>query len=390
LGCGLGFKRKGNTDQQKDKPTGQQPKGKGKGPIGAPPEKPCPSQEEAGGEEPKAAAKVSDVLSQLKSLLPPGVGSAQVEALEAEWQKAQEQANQSPGNTGPSKNKKAGPEPPTLDELRKLHQKFERHEEQVERAQQKVDKCEAQIAKLQKELAECKAHLDQRVETRDAAKKAFDEADLRHRVARPLETEDSEVYELSQVVAATAWVAAKAKTAGQEKPPREIRRTYRSLLQVWNSFEHLDFESSSDEEDEQDDKDLAESVHDESMENKSDKSGGGHSTPKGGTSAPASPLPEPDSVSGGQPREDETGERRAKAAKTSGTDEVGPLATSFHQRYPAPPLPALVLPKVTSRRGGSKARKEGREGSSTRSRSPVPSYKSPAEDSEAERAAESK
>jgi hypothetical protein len=295
---------------------------------------------------------------------------------------------------GPTKNKKAAPEPPTLDELRKLHQKFERHEEQVERAQQKVDKCEAQIAKLQAELSSLTAHRDERREARDAAKRAFDEADLRHRVARPLETEDSEVYELSQVVAATAWVAAKAKTAGQEKPPREIRRTYRSLLQVWNSFGHLDFDSSSEEEEEEHDDKAgdAESARDEDMDDKSDKSGGGNgtSTPKGGTSVPGSPVREMDSVSGGPPRSDDLGERRAKAAKTSGTEELGPLATSFHQRYPAPALPALILPRVASRRGGSKAGKGGKEGSSTRSRSPVPSYRSPAEDSDAEREEESK
>ena len=201
------------------------------GPIGAPPAKPRPSQEAAGGEEPPASAKVSEVLSQLRSLLPPGVGSVQLEALEAEWHKAQEQSSQPPGTTGPARNKKAAPDPPTLDELRKLHQKFERHEEQVERAQQKVDKCEAQIAKLQEELATLTAHRDERREARDAAKRAFDEADLRHRVERPVGTsaEDSEYYDVSQIVAATAWVAAKAKTAGQEKPPREIRRTYRSL-----------------------------------------------------------------------------------------------------------------------------------------------------------------
>jgi uncharacterized small protein (DUF1192 family) len=275
-----------------------------------------------------------------------------------------------------------------LDELRKLHQKLERHEEQVERAQQKVDKCEAQIAQLQAELASLKAHRDERREARDAAKKAFDEADLRHRVARPLETEDSEVYELSQVVAATAWVAAKAKTAGQEKPPREIRRTYRSLLQVWNSFGHLDFDSSSDEEDDNDEREAeVESVRDDDMEGKSDKSGGGNgsSTPKGGISVPASPVQDPDSVSSGQPRSDDTGERRAKAAKTSDTDEMGPLATTFHQRYPTPTLPALILPRVTSRRGGNKAGKGGKEGSPSRSRSPVPSYRSPAEASDDER-----
>jgi hypothetical protein len=336
------------------------------------------------------------VLSQLKSLLPPGVGSVQVEALEAEWQKAQEQASQPPGTTGPTKNKKAAPEPPTLDELRKLHQKLERHEEQVERAQQKVDKYEAQIAQLQAELAKWTAHRDERREARDAAKRAFDEADLRHRVARPLETEDSEVHELSQVVAATAWVAAKAKTAGQEKPPREIRRTYRSLLQVWNSFGNLDFDSSSDDEEEEreDTAGDAESARDEDedMDDKSDKSGGGGgtSTPKEGNSSPATPVREVAVVSGGPPQADDIVERRAKAAKTSGTDELGPLATSFHQRYPAPALPALTLPRVASRRGGSKAGKGGKEGSSTRSRSPVPSYRSPAEDSDAAREEESK
>jgi hypothetical protein len=346
--------------------------------------------------EPQASAKVSEVLSQLKSLLPPGVGSVQVEALEAEWQKAQEQASQPPGTTGPTDNKKAAPVPPTLDELRKLHQKLERHEEQVERAQQKVDKTEAQIAQLQKQLATEKAHLDKRREIRDAAKRDFDEADLRHRVARPLETEDSEVYELSQVVAATAWVAAKAKTAGREKPPREIRRTYRSLLQVWTSFGNLDFDSSSDdeEEDREDTAGDAESAReeDEDMDDKPEKSGGpgGTSTPKADKSPPASPVREAAAVSGDTPQADDIVERRAKAAKTSGTDELGPMATSFHQRYPTPALPALTLPRVVSRRGGSRAGKGGKEDSPTRSRSPAPSYRSPAEDSDGARGEESK
>jgi hypothetical protein len=183
-------------------------------------------------------------------------------------------------------------------------------------------------------------------------------------------------------------VAAKAKTAGQEKPPREIRRTYRSLLQVWNSFGHLDFDSSSDEEEEDDERaGDAESGRDDDMDGKSDKSGGsnGSSTPKGGISVPASPVREVDSVSGGQPRSEDTGERRAKAAKTSDPEELGPLATTFHQRYPTPTLPALILPRVTSRRGGSKAGKGGKEGSPSRSRSPVPSYRSPAEASDDER-----
>jgi septal ring factor EnvC (AmiA/AmiB activator) len=133
---------------------------------------------------------------------------------------------------GPAQsNKHAVPQPPTLDELRKLHQKYEKHEEQLERTQRKVDKCEAQRAQLQEELDQHKAHLEGRRAARDEAKRAFDVADLRHRVERPMGTlaEDSELYDVSQIVAATAWVAAKAKTAGQETPPREIRRAYRSL-----------------------------------------------------------------------------------------------------------------------------------------------------------------
>jgi hypothetical protein len=194
--------------------------------------------------------------------------------------------------------------------------------------------------------------------------------------------EDSEYYDVSQVVAATAWVAAKAKTAGQEKPPREIRRTYRSLLQVWNSFGHLDFDSSSDEEEDGDDERAGEaaSVRDDDMDGKSDKSSGtGNSTPKGGSPVPASPSRDAETVSGGTPRIDDTGERRSKAAKTSDREGLGPMATSFHQRYPAPTPPALILPRVSSRKGGSRA---GKEGSPPRSRSPVPSYRSPAEDSE--------
>jgi hypothetical protein len=307
-----------------------------------------------------------------------------VEALEAEWQKAQEQVSQTPAHKGPTNNKPAAPEPPTLDELRKLHQKLERHEEQVERAQQKVDKCEAQIAKLQEELATHLSHRDDRRAARDAAKKAFDEADLRHRVERPVGTlaEDSEYYDVSQIVAATAWVAAKARTAGQEKPPREIRRTYRSLQQVWNSFGHLDFDSSSDEEDDEDERegDAVSVRGDEAdMEGKSDKSG--NSTPKGGSSVPASPSREEGStVSGGQPRHDQdTGERLPKSAKTAKMEGVGPLATSYHQRYPLPNPPALILPRVNSRKGG---RSEDRGVSPSRSRSPVPSYRSPAEGSD--------
>jgi uncharacterized small protein (DUF1192 family) len=304
-----------------------------------------------------------------------------VEALEAEWQKAQEHTSQTPASTGPTNNKQAAPEPPTLDELRKLHQKYEKHEEQVERAQQKVDKCEAQIAQLQEELEQHKAHLDGRRAARDAAKKAFDEADLRHRVERPVGTlaEDSEYYDVSQIVAATAWVAAKAKTAGQEKPPREIRRTYRSLRQVWNSFGPLDFDSSSDEEeDEEEHEDEVASARDDAMEGKS-----GNSTPKGGSTGPGSPMPEEGTVSGGKPRLDQdTGERLAKSAKTENREGVGPLATSYHQRYPPPTPPALILPRVTSRKGG---RTEGRGVSPSRSRSPVPSYRSPAEASDSGR-----
>jgi hypothetical protein len=309
------------------------------------------------------------------------VGSAQVEALEAEWHKAQEQLGQTPGPKGPTSNKQAAPEPPTLDELRKLHQKFERHEEQVERAQQKVDKCAAQIAKLQEELAAHTAHRDERLEARDAAKKAFDEADLRHRVERPVGTESEGKFELHQIVAATAWVAAKAKTAGQEKPPREIRSTYRSLQQVWNSFGHLDFDSSSDEEDEDEEpaEDAASSrVEEIDMEGKSDKSG--NSTPKGGSPLAASPEKEEGSVvSGGKPRHDrDTGERLPKSAKTENGEGLGPLATSYHQRYPLPHPPVLILPRVPSRKGG---RSEDKGGSPTRSRSPAPSYRSPAEES---------
>jgi hypothetical protein len=195
--------------------------------------------------------------------------------------------------------------------------------------------------------------------------------------------EDSEYYDVSQIVAATAWVAAKARTAGQEKPPREIRRTYRSLQQVWNSFGHLDFDSSSEEEDDEDEREGdAVSVRDDAdMDGKSDKSG--TSTPKGGSSVPASPSREEGSVSGGKPRLDQdTGERLAKSAKTEKMEGLGPMATSYHQRYPLPNPPALILPRVGSRKGG---RSDDRGVSPSRSRSPVPSYRSPAEGSDPER-----
>jgi hypothetical protein len=192
--------------------------------------------------------------------------------------------------------------------------------------------------------------------------------------------EDSEYYDVSQIVAATAWVAAKAKTAGKEKPPREIRRTYRSLRQVWNSFGPLDFESSSEEEpDEDEDREEEEaSARDDGMEGRS-----GTSTPKGDSPRPSSTRLEEGTVSGGKPRLDlDTGERLAKSAKTEKMEGVGPMATSYHQRYPPPTPPALILPRVSTRKGG---RTEGRGVSPSRSRSPVPSYRSPAEDSEAGR-----
>jgi division protein CdvB (Snf7/Vps24/ESCRT-III family) len=326
------------------------------------------------------------VLSQLRLLLPPGVGTAQVEALAAEVQKAQEHSQQSPGTSGPTQVQRAATDTPTLDELRRLHQKFEKHEEQVERAQKKVDKCAEQIAQLQQELARHQEHLEDRKEVRDAAKKAFDEADLRHRVERPVGTsvEDSELHDASQVIAATAWVAAKAQNAGSEKPPREILRTFRSLRQVWNQFGSLDFETSSDEEDDEDGSDDShndeasdrEANMEEDNSDKGDKSG--NSTPKGASLAPASPLQGEGSVSGGKPRLEDSGERLAKLAKTEKMEGVGPMATTFHQRYPAQALPALVLPRARTRRG----RSDGKGGSPSRSRSPGPTYQSPAADSD--------
>jgi uncharacterized small protein (DUF1192 family) len=274
-----------------------------------------------------------------------------------------------------------------LEELRRLHQKFEKHEEQVERAQQKVDKCAEQIAQLQKELDRLQVHLEDRKEVRDAAKKAFDEADLRHRVERPVGTsvEDSELHDASQVIAATAWVAAKARNAGHEKPPKEILRTFRSLRQVWNQFGSLEFDSSSDEDDDEADsagshKDEA-SVREVAMEDDNSDNGdkSGTSTPKGAPMAPATPLHHDGSVSGGKPRIADSGERLAKSAKTEKMEGVGPLATSFHQRYPAPALPALVLPRARARRT---ERGEGKGSSPSRSRSPGPSYQSPAVDSD--------
>jgi hypothetical protein len=327
------------------------------------------------------------VLSKLRLILPPGVGVAQVEALEAEVQKAQEQSLP-PGTAGPSHTQKTAMDTPTLDELRRLHQKFEKHEEQVERAQQKVDKCAGQIAQLQKELERLQEHLDDRKEVRDAAKKAFDEADLRHRVERPVGTsvEDSELHDASQVIAATAWVAAKARNAGDEKPPKEILRTFRSLRQVWNQFGSLDFDSSSDEE-EDDEAESAGSHNDGASarevtmdeDNSDNGNKSGTSTPKGALLAPASPVHREGSVSGGQPRLEDSGERLAKSAKTEKMEGVGPLATSFHQRYPAPALPALVLPRARTRRT---ARGDGKGSSPSRSRSPGPSYQSPAVDSD--------
>jgi hypothetical protein len=97
-------KRSGPRKRRNSKKHGNQPNGNGKGagPIGAGPSQPRPSKEAAGGGEPPASANVTEVLTQLRKLLPPGVASAQVEAFEAEWQKAQEEANQTPDPAGPT------------------------------------------------------------------------------------------------------------------------------------------------------------------------------------------------------------------------------------------------------------------------------------------------
>jgi hypothetical protein len=259
-----------------------------------------------------------------------------VEALEAEWQKVQEQANQTPDPEGPTQHSRnAAQQPPTLDDLRKLHQKYEKHEEQVDKAQRQVDYYEAQLAKVQASLDKAKAHLAYRDKVRNETKRAFDEADLRHRVERPVGAlaEDSE----SQIVAATAWVAAKAGTAGQERPPREVRRTFRSLQKVWNAFATHSFDSSNEEDDDEDDE---ASAPDDGMEGKS-----GTSTPKGGAGA-GSPLPGEGSVSGAQPRHDQdTGECISKAAKTRRRwDRWPPALTRDTRCQLSPPLssPAAV------------------------------------------------
>jgi hypothetical protein len=314
------------------------------------------------------------------------VGTAQVEALAAEVQKAQESSLQSLGTSGPTQGQRAATDIPTLEDLRKLHQKLEKHEEQVERAQKKVDKCAEQIAQLQEELARHQEHLADRKEVRDAAKKAFEEADLRHRVERPVGTsvEDSDLHDASQIIAATAWVAAKARNAGSEKPPKGIRQTFRSLWQVWNQFGSLDIDTSSDEDDDEEgsagSQDDDASVRAPNMEEDSDRGDkSGTSTPKGVSLAPASPLQGEGPVSGGKPRLDDSGERLAKLAKTENMEGLGPMATSFHTRYPAPALPSLVLPRARTRRV---ERSDGKGGSPSRSRSPGPSYQSPAVDSD--------
>jgi hypothetical protein len=331
---------------------------------------------------------VDELLSQLQQAIPDGLATAEVEALLARVREAQEQS--SPESKGPG-SAAAAKEPPTLDELRKLHQRQEKFEEQVERSTLKLEKATVELEKAQKEVLRCREHLEGRKIALAEAKKAFHEADLRRRVEGPIGgTEDTEeLGNAEQLVAATLWAATHAKDMAaaegtHPQPPKEYRTVFKNLRSVWNSFAPLIIDDeSSDEEDDED-------GNDEDME-----AGSGTSTPKAGDNPAravelAVPELEEGLGSGGPSRSDpDSLERLAKTAKRGEGGCMLPLVTNFNQKYPPAPLPALVLPRGRPRM----EEKEGapaREPTKSRSRSPGPSFRSPAEESVGTREQDSK
>jgi hypothetical protein len=93
----------------------------------------------AGGTgKPFSYEQVQHNVNQLWQQLPEGEATAYVEAVAQEWKKSKGQANKPSEHDGPPQQANNTDTPFTSNGLRKLHQKFERHEEQADRAHQAV------------------------------------------------------------------------------------------------------------------------------------------------------------------------------------------------------------------------------------------------------------
>jgi hypothetical protein len=329
-------------------------------------------------------SKVQDALQILRQALPTGAATVQVEALEAEWKKSQEHTKTLAAK-GQKQEDESKQQAPSHEVLRRLHQKKERHEEQVCKAQRRVDYYEEQLGKVQAKLKECQDHLANRQEALLQSERDMAEAELKHRMAHPVGqlARLPELCDAHKLMSATQWLAEFAAQASEAKEERftgprlkELRDTVNTLIRVAQPFQQLILTgSSSDEEEEQDvemdEKDASARRSNGREDEEEDEDG--RSLADGGTGASTPKVPEGREAAV-PVSSDSDPERAAKTAKkghgteTKGTAELGPLATSFHLRHKLAAVPQLVRPR------------RGREGSSQRSRSPVPSYRSPNEE----------